>query len=256
MRLNGRHLRTLPGKWCEGTIENDPISMNKWPYMRAPTNCFITYRITKQPTQSGNPSARQSPTVQPLKYAIPLHDYNTRNIDTTVSIGKEITTTRLHTQIHTLIPPRENQPQQVRERVTEALGAPDPQISTISLHDYPTRKHDTPISAITIEGYRNIDFITRLQDTQPPHQTTKLHANHISKPFWGNPFSNMHTTDESDRISLHSYYTRSIDNTISVHSPSSHTTNIPDNNKNPYIRIHTLNTNTITIEPARDPRIL
>jgi hypothetical protein len=166
------------------------------------------------------------PYEKPPKYAIPLHDYNTRNIDTTVSIGKEITTTRPHTQTHTLIPPRENQPQQVRERITEALGAPDPIISTISLLDYHTRKHDTPISAITIEGYRNIDFITRLQDTQPPHQTTKLHANHISKPFWGNPFSNMHTTDESDRISLHSYYTRSIDNTVSGHTPSRHTRQI------------------------------
>jgi hypothetical protein len=140
--------------------------------MRAPTNCLITYRITKPHTQSGNPSARQSPTVQPLKYAIPLHDYNTRNIDTTVSIGKEITTTRLHTQIHTMIPPRENNPQQVRERATEALGAPEPTISMISLLDYHTRKHDNTISVITIEGYRNIDFITRLQDTQPPHPTT------------------------------------------------------------------------------------
>jgi hypothetical protein len=224
--------------------------------MRTPTNCPITDRITKSPPQSGNPSARQSPTVQPLKYAIPLHDYNTRNIDTTVSIGKEITTTRPHTQIHTLIPPSEDQVQQVRERVTEALGAPEPISSTISLHDYPTRKHDTQISASIIEGYRNIDFITRLQDTQPPHQTTKIHTNHATEPSWGNPVSNMHASIEPDRISLHSYYTRSIDNTISVYSPSSHTTNIPDNNKKPYIRILTLNTNTITIEPARDPHNL
>ena len=191
--------------------------------MRAPTNCLITYRITKSPTQSGNPSARQSPTVQSLKYAIPLHDYNTRNIDTTVSIGKEITTTRPHMQIHTLIPPRENNPQQVRERATEALGAPEPTISTISLLDYHTRKHDNTISVITIEGYRNIDFITRLQDTQPPHQSTKLHTNHAIKPCWGNPFSNMHTSDEPVRIPLHSYYTRSIDNTVSGHTPSRHT---------------------------------
>ena len=219
MLLNGRHLRTLPGKWCESTIENDLISMNKWPYLRDSTTYLITYRTTKPPTQSGNPSARQSPTVQTLKYAIPLHDYNTRNIDTTVSIGKEITTTRPHTPIHTLTTPRENKPQQVIERITEALGAPHPIISTISLLDYHTRKHDTPISAITIESYRNTDLITRLQDTQTPHQTTKPHTNHAIEPCWGNPFSNMHTPGESDRISLHSYYTRSIDNTISGHCP-------------------------------------
>jgi hypothetical protein len=216
------------------------------------------YAITNL-TQLESSSARQTSTVESLKYTIPLHDYKTRNIDTTVSLEIRFTTTRQHTQNHTLVPPtRGNQRQQVIEIVTEALAidALNHFTSTILLHGYITRQHDTPVSALIAKGYVDIDYPKQQRNTRPYLSILKHYRDYTISPCWNNSYSITPTTIKADRISLHSYYTRLSENSIPVHGLHLHATN-PPNNKNSYF-MYTLkpNTNTKDIEPERDPHIL
>ena len=158
-----------------------------------------------------------------------------------------------------LLPTIGSQPQQFIERVTEALEieALNPFTSTILLHDYLTRQHDTPVSALTTKGYIDIDYPTRQRNTQSTHPIIKyLNEIHAMKPYQDIPFSNTLPPSKADTISLYSYYTRPNKNPISVHSQPSYATH-PHNDNNSYTECpRTPNLNTIDIEPVRVPHIL